>query len=1292
MKTSLHQCALRSFLVPLALLMLPTLPALGQATFYNMATADYSQNFAEISTWANNYASGTGANNWRVATSVPTSAGSNFTVFSTGFSGGVQKGTESMIFLATGTNAGATDLLLNFSGRAAGTLSFTWAKAVNTANNANPRTSDLKVQYSLDNGATFTDVPGFSIPRISNNDTPESGAINVQLPPSIGEQSQVILRFYFWNNGQTSGSGNRPKWNIDGILATSTPASADAPAITSPSTASAIALESSSNIYQITASNSPTSFGAAGLPEGLTVDSATGIISGTAPAAGTYSISISATNSQGTGGATLTLTVLPNPGAPTITSPLQLIAPIGVPFVYQIQASNTPTSYAATGLPTGWVVDPATGLITGTPASNGSRNITISASNALGTDTKVLNVFTGSAPALTNPFGAAYVNAASSLQIAASGPATSYSAASLPAGWTLDPATGVLTGTPTATGVAQFQVTVTNPLGSASGTFTITVLDQAAQNAIPLNVVVNKYVNSVPDRIQLLVVGDGTPGSTVDLRGMIIKDFSSSNANDGGGKFIFADNEVWSAVPAGTLIDLLGPGALDPVEPFVDPANYYIAARLQDTSAFLFGGGAFDIGTNDMIMIKAAGTGVSGVAGGIHALAGGTAGAQFTGFLGAKARTAATASVGVIVNNSSSQLSDFGTSGAAASSDVTGAVPADDPEGTPNPVLDFATGNTATNQNYINALRDPFAATLSTSGTLAPFSADFGVPSASQSFTVSGANLTGNATITAPAGFEVSSDDSTFGPIATLTPVGGTLTAVPVYVRIAASAPAGVISGNVAVASTGAATLSVPASGSVNALPTFITLTTTAPNSYTQNFNSLGTTTISNVVAPTVGAQTSLGSVVTNALDGWYAGKIGGTNIATTSIVANNGSSGSGAVYNYGSTNEPANTDRSLGSLASAGLIPGFGALIKNETGQTLESVQISFTAKFWRSSTGTNNDVLTFGYGLVGASGVTTGNFLSASDATALPAANVVGPAPVVEPNGPLDGNAPANQVVFSNVAVPVSLAPGETMFIRWQDTNELGNDAGLAIDNVSFTAVAGGASPVVQVTGAAFNAFSTTAGTPSSPQTVSVSGSNLTGDLTVTAPAGFAVSSDGVTYASSVALTPAGGSVAATTISVRLTGAAAGSFSGNVSFASTGATTQNRAVTGSVTSAYDTWADGFGLDPATNGAPTADPDGDSFSNAQEYAFGTNPTQGNGALLGSTTSGGNLVVTWLQRSDVTYNVQSTGNLATSFANDGTVSVADGPVSPTPPAGYTRKQFSVPASGSKFYRVTAATP
>jgi hypothetical protein len=134
-----------------------------------------------------------------------------------------------------------------------------------------------------------------------------------------------------------------------------------------------------------------------------------------------------------------------------------------------------------------------------------------------------------------------------------------------------------------------------------------------------------------------------------------------------------------------------------------------------------------------------------------------------------------------------------------------------------------------------------------------------------------------------------------------------------------------------------------------------------------------------------------------------------------------------------------------------------------------------------------------------------------------------------------------------------------------------------------------------------------------------------------------------------------------------------------------------------GTPTNPYNTWASGFGLDPAvttgpTAGAPTADPDGDSFSNQQEYAFGTNPTQGTASLLSTESSGGNLIVRWLERAGVTYNVQSTANLATTaFANDGTVTVVAGPTDPAPPAGYTRKQFSVPATGNKFYRVTGTT-
>lgn len=144
-------------------------------------------------------------------------------------------------------------------------------------------------------------------------------------------------------------------------------------------------------------------------------------------------------------------------------------------------------------------------------------------------------------------------------------------------------------------------------------------------------------------------------------------------------------------------------------------------------------------------------------------------------------------------------------------------------------------------------------------------------------------------------------------------------------------------------------------------------------------------------------------------------------------------------------------------------------------------------------------------------------------------------------------------------------------------------------------------------------------------------------------------------------------------------------------------GATAQTLSVTvrGSVTGAPDPfgwWVASFGL-AGPDALASADPDGDGFTNEQEYAFGTSPVSATAAVLTAEMIGGDLVVTWLERSDVTYHVQSTVNLATTaFANDGSVTVQAGPAEPTPPDGYTRKQFSVPTTGSKFYRVTGTTP
>lgn len=130
----------------------------------------------------------------------------------------------------------------------------------------------------------------------------------------------------------------------------------------------------------------------------------------------------------------------------------------------------------------------------------------------------------------------------------------------------------------------------------------------------------------------------------------------------------------------------------------------------------------------------------------------------------------------------------------------------------------------------------------------------------------------------------------------------------------------------------------------------------------------------------------------------------------------------------------------------------------------------------------------------------------------------------------------------------------------------------------------------------------------------------------------------------------------------------------------------------TGSPGSAYDIWAAAYGLDPAGNGAPAADPDKDGFANDMEFAFGTNPTSPTAAMLDTSQAGGNMVVTFLARTaNVSYAVMQKANLAAnvpSWADTGIVP-ARSPNQTGVPVDYERRTFSVAASGQNFYRVRA---
>jgi len=133
----------------------------------------------------------------------------------------------------------------------------------------------------------------------------------------------------------------------------------------------------------------------------------------------------------------------------------------------------------------------------------------------------------------------------------------------------------------------------------------------------------------------------------------------------------------------------------------------------------------------------------------------------------------------------------------------------------------------------------------------------------------------------------------------------------------------------------------------------------------------------------------------------------------------------------------------------------------------------------------------------------------------------------------------------------------------IRIKRATETGStNKRLNIDDITVSDYSAG-SPTITVTGT-FSNFSTTAGTPSASQSVAVSGANLTANIAVSAVNGYEYSTtNAAPWTSTLSLASSFNG----NVYVRLTGASAGTYSGTIAFSSTGATTVNKAVTGTVT-----------------------------------------------------------------------------------------------------------------------------
>ena len=228
------------------------------------------------------------------------------------------------------------------------------------------------------------------------------------------------------------------------------------------------------------------------LPPGLSLNASTGVISGIPTVTSTYNFTITATDSSTPANAGLKAYTIVVSGS-LILSPTSLpLGQLNMPYGPQtIVASGgtAPYTYAITAgaLPPGLSLNTSTGVISGTPTVTSTYNFTITATDSnspanTGSQAYAI-VISGSLPILpTSLPDGALSTVYGPVTISASGgvaPLTyTVSVGSLPPGLTLNPSTGVISGTPTVANTYNFTITVTDsgsPMSTGSRAYTIVI-------------------------------------------------------------------------------------------------------------------------------------------------------------------------------------------------------------------------------------------------------------------------------------------------------------------------------------------------------------------------------------------------------------------------------------------------------------------------------------------------------------------------------------------------------------------------------------------------------------------------------------------------------------------------------------------------------------------------------------------------------------------------------------------------------------------------------------------------
>jgi hypothetical protein len=236
------------------------------------------------------------------------------------------------------------------------------------------------------------------------------------------------------------------------------------------------------------------------LPAGLNLDPSTGVISGT-PLAATATATYTATASNSAGSATAGVSITVNAA---VVSPSGLTYSVN-PANYAVGTAipaNTPSSgggavtayTVAPALPGGLILDPSTGVISGTPTvATATMTCTVTAANSAGRSSVDVQITVQ--PAVVPPSSLTYATNPANYPVgtaivpntpACSGGAVTLFSVSpvLPAGLSMNSSTGVISGTPTlVAAMATYTVTAINAAGSTTAALNLSTETLPVANA-----------------------------------------------------------------------------------------------------------------------------------------------------------------------------------------------------------------------------------------------------------------------------------------------------------------------------------------------------------------------------------------------------------------------------------------------------------------------------------------------------------------------------------------------------------------------------------------------------------------------------------------------------------------------------------------------------------------------------------------------------------------------------------------------------------------------------------------